>query len=492
MKIRDLSSQFSLLIFSTDIDQGAAIKVSLSRGGYETYYVDNEIAFLDRLAQVTPHLVILSLKSLSTTLSEMVEKINQVSAEIHIIFLSNDEAFQILTDYADYGVVDILSESVPQLDNRVLWSVDRACEKIYLEYQNEQIFSQLKEAQSAKPEVVAMSKTENDSDFFSYKEFILDLRVAQSKEDLIGIMLRSVPEVPLVYLRYLPSMFTFLVTDTSYPAAESFKGLGCRLSAEENKDLAKQIELAIISPPLEELLSQAFRMKIPRMRALLSGSTLEGILVGDAVSTEATRLLNERFAIMSLAYSHFCLEKRNEVVEVMDGATELFNQKYYFKKIEEEYQRARRFQQPLCVVKLGLDDYLEIEKSLGEPARDLIFKNLAGLIQKSSRSHDIPCRTADNEISLILPQCSKSEAEIRAERLRRNVEDNSLINNGLKLTISLGACEYPSMCSSAKKLDEGAARALQFIMSKGSNKLCFFKTPVNHKPDFIISQGDKT
>lgn len=466
--------------------------MALSRGQYEVYYFDNQSAFLERLTQMTPHLVILSLKSLTMPLNDIVEKINQISLEIRFIFLSADDNFNILSEYADYGVVDILSETAPQLDNRVLWSADRACEKIYLEYQNEQLFNKLKEAQQQKSSVVAEPpKVEPIMPLISYKEFISDLRSAHSKEELIATMLRECRETPLVYLRYLPSMASFLVTDTTFIPAENFKNLGCRLNPEENKDLARQLELALVPPSLGELLSEAFKMQNPRLRPLMSGAVLEGVLVGDASTPEANHSLNERFAILSLVYSHFTLERRVESAEIMDSSTEIYNEKYYRKKLEEELQRARRSKQALCVLKLGLDDYADIEKSLGEPAKDLIFKNLAALIQKSSRAHDIACRTDENEISIILPNCRKAEAEVRAERLRRTVETNALINNGLKITISLGACEFPSMCSNAQKLDEGAHRSLQFIMGKGGNKVCFFKAPTDHKPEFVPAQGAK-
>ena len=467
------------------------MKVALSRANYDVYYVDNQNAFLERLSQMTPHIVVLSLKSLSMPLNEIVEKINQVSLEIRFIFLSADENFQVLTEYGDYGVMDIISEMAPQLENRTLWSVDRACEKIYLEYQNEQIYIQLNEAKRHSANSSTPAPVEKSAPAISYKEFISDLRAAHSKEELIATLLREARGTPLVYLRYLPTMGSFLVTDTSYEPPEEFKNLGCRLAPEENKDLVRQLELALVPPSLGELLSQAFRIQNPRVRPLLNGAELEGILVGDANSPEITHELNERFAIMSLVYSHFCLEKKIENVEIIDSGTEIYNQKYYGKKLEEELQRAKRFKHPLCVIKLALDDYSDIEKSLGEPARDLIFKNLAGLIQKSSRSHDVACRTGENEISIILPNCRKAEAEIRAERLRRTVETNALINNGLKMTISLGACEYPSMCSNTQKLDEGAGRSLQFIMGKGGNKVCFFKAPAGHKPDFVPAEGAK-
>lgn len=38
MDIRDVSSQFSVYVFTTNVDTGASVKVSLSSAGYDAYY----------------------------------------------------------------------------------------------------------------------------------------------------------------------------------------------------------------------------------------------------------------------------------------------------------------------------------------------------------------------------------------------------------------------------------------------------------------------
>lgn len=490
MEIREQSSQFSILIFSNNIDQGAALKVAVSRAGYDVYFIDNEKAFIDRTEQMIPHVIVLSIKSLSSKLSETVDKLLSFSHEIKFIFLVEDENFQALSEYAEFGVLDILDEKSSQLENHVLWSVDRVCERIYLSYQNEQLLQELealkKNNSLITKDVFTGSDVISDLETFTYKEFIANLKKAQSKEELIATMLGSNPEFQLLYLSYMPSMSSFLVTDTSYPAKDKLKGLGCRLESNENHNLAEQLRLGIVPSTLSKFLLEAFRIEKPRLCSLLNGNLLEGILVCEIGSEEKLKKINERFAIMSLVHANFCLEKRIENVEVMDSASELYNKNFYTNKLKEEVQRSRRFLHAVSVIKVGLDDLAEIEKTLGVPTRDLVFKNLAGIIQKSSRSHDFVCRTNLNEISIILPQSNKAETELRAERLRRIIETNSLIDSGLKMTISLGVAEYPSSSSSAEKLDEGAFRALQFIMSKGGNKLCFYKAPPDHKPDFVL------
>jgi len=141
---------------------------------------------------------------------------------------------------------------------------------------------------------------------------------------------------------------------------------------------------------------------------------------------------------------------------------------------------------PLSVVKISLDDFYELESSMGEATRDELLKSLASVVHKSSRTNDLSCRTGMNELSMILPHCSKKGAALRAERLRRIVEATSLMDNGIKVSISLGVSEYPSLCDSAKSLDETAAKALNHIFDKGGNKICLYKAPGDYKPEFLV------
>src|SRR5690606_36572567 len=114
--------------------------------------------------------------------------------------------------------------------------------------------------------------------------------------------------------------------------------------------------------------------------------------------------------------------------EVQDFVTEVYNRNYYFKTLADELERARRLTQPLSVVKVALDDFYEIESSLGEAVRDELLKGLAGTITKTSRTNDVTCRTGMNEMALVLPHCSTNGAALRAERLRRIIEGTAFLD----------------------------------------------------------------
>jgi GGDEF domain-containing protein len=70
--------------------------------------------------------------------------------------------------------------------------------------------------------------------------------------------------------------------------------------------------------------------------------------------------------------------------------------------------------------------------------------------------------------------------------LRRIIEGHSFGVSDLKITISCGVSEYPSLSTGAEDLEASASKALEFIVSRGGNKVCLFKPIEEFKPDFEV------
>jgi GGDEF domain-containing protein len=66
------------------------------------------------------------------------------------------------------------------------------------------------------------------------------------------------------------------------------------------------------------------------------------------------------------------------------------------------------------------------------------------------------------------------------------VEAHSFPIADLKITISCGVSEYPSLSSSSAELESSASQALDFIASRGGNKVCLFKPAQEIKPEFEV------
>ncbi|MNJ99720.1 Diguanylate cyclase DosC [compost metagenome] len=500
MNIRDHSSQFTIYLFTLNVDQGAAAKVYLSQAGYDAYFFQDPLVLEERLKENAPHLLIFSTAALAGALNDFVKHVHEINDEIKFIALSAIGQFDILAQYNDFGFMDVVSDEALAFEARVVWSVDRACEKLYLTFQNEQLFDDLQTAKqhaedSHAAALASITKNLEDSKPVevaapSVAMRIGDYKSAQSKEDIIQRFLNNISGIHCVFFKYLPTVKSFVATHASGVEVATIQGVGCQFETQELKDLGGQMAVGLLPVRFSQMLVEAFHFDPPKPLPLYT-NTLEGILIysGRLTSQELGRL-NEEFSLFSLCYANMALEKKVDSLEVQDFVTEVYNRNYYFKVLADEVERARRLTRPISVVKIALDDFYEIESSLGEAVRDELLKSVATAITKTSRANDVTCRTGINEMALILPHCSRNGAALRAERLRRIVEGTSFMDNGMKVSISLGISEYPTLCDSAKNLDESATKALSHIVDKGGNKICLYKAPGSYTPEFQVIETD--
>lgn len=490
MKIRDFASQFTVYVFATDIDHGAGFKVALSQAGYDSYFFETADNLLSRLTEKPPHVVVFPVAALRTQkMSDFVERCLKAVPELKFVVIAKPEQTESLATYNDFGVEDVLTPEPQGLSNRVVFAVDRVCERLYMTYQNEQLLEsweqdkkKWREAGAQAPAATAAGPT------IDIEGRLKDYQSSGSKEDLLRKFTQYVSGIKCVYLKYLPMVRTLVMTHGTALSHPSQTEVGCPLKPEEAKDFSTQVTHGVVVPSLQAFLKTSFGIDSARLLPLFVAGQMEGVFAfASQISPEQRSLLSQEYALFSLAYSHFSLERRLDTLEVEDPVTGISNRKFYQARVLEEWTRARRLKQPLCVVKIAIDDFFEIEQTLGENTRDSLLKKLAQLIVQTSRTNDSSARTAMNEFAMILPHCSRQGAMIRAERLRRIIESTQMIENGLKVSISLGISEYPSLCSTVEALDESATKALAHIVNKGGNRLCLSKAPANHRPDFDVA-----
>jgi diguanylate cyclase (GGDEF)-like protein len=491
LNIREHSSQFSIFVFTTDVDQGAAAKVSLSQVGYDAYYFQELDAFYQRLGEMTPHLVVFSTVSVQGALSDFVNRVLEVSPEIKLIAMAEPQQFEALSQYNTLGLMDMVSLQGPFLDVRVVWAVDQVCENLYLTYQNEQLFSDWKEAQGQKEN---LQKTINDQKAMQEETSqmlvsgrLADYRSSQSKEEILQKYFERLEKIQSLYFKFLPSVRSFVATHAAGFSPNQIQGVGCQLENQDLDGLNTQVAVGLLPPMMLEMLKKVFNLEHPKVLPLFVQNALEGVVVYKSNLGKAENLrVGEEFSLFSMCYSYFALEKKVEALDVQDFTTELYNQRYYAEKLNEEWERARRTKLPVSVLKISIDDFFEIEQTLGLNVRDGILKTVSDFVRKTIRANDVACRTQMNEIAVILPQSPKKGAALLGERLRRIVESSSVVDSGVKVSISVGVSEYPSLADSVPSLDETSTKALNHIMEKGGNRICLYKAPGDFTPEFTV------
>ncbi len=156
---------------------------------------------------------------------------------------------------------------------------------------------------------------------------------------------------------------------------------------------------------------------------------------------EEQQLLLMSFADQgSLALRNAVLYEKVKELSNTDPLTGLANRRKFDQALVTELARARRYDNSLSLVLFDVDNFKQVNDTLGHSAGDAVLDQLAGLLRQQLRLADIAARFGGDEIALILPKTDLQQAELLAERLREKIRQAPFIceNQTVQVTCSFG------------------------------------------------------
>ncbi len=235
-------------------------------------------------------------------------------------------------------------------------------------------------------------------------------------------------------------------------------------------DLRKYASVNVMPFETEGVLSA---MAIP----LMCENSVLGLLV--ILSREADFLDASRINLLdifcnqaSTSIANALLHARIEKMATTDGLTGLFNHRIFQEKLAGEFNRLKRFPEPVSLVLADIDHFKKVNDTYGHPVGDLVLKGVAQVIRETIRDIDIPARYGGEEFAVILPGTTSEGARNIAERLRQKVKGNPFSSNGRRIdvSISIGIATAPSDAKSKEALIEKADKALYHAKHNGRDR----------------------
>jgi diguanylate cyclase (GGDEF)-like protein len=484
MNIREVASEFSVFVFSQDADLGSRLKFQLNTLKYDTHFFSDIDELFSRVELTPPHIVVLDQAGLVVSLSSVFEKILKISPEIKFICLAENQVLAQLEEFRAFNMVQFFDRSLSTADVQVGLSVDTACESLYLLYQNEQVFNSFSGAKQELEELKTRTEEQQKGpEARPFQTRIADYRVAESKEDLLQKFFQQTPAQSWAFLKYIKSINSYIAVSSQNMPENWVEGLSYKIPTND-PDFNKNVRIGVYSDNFLNYLKRKWEVEVVKVLPLIFKDEVEGLLL---TPQDIPAEVAEDFSLMSLVYNLIAIEAQPKQFDVEDALTGFFNEHFYKRILEKEADRSKRTFLPVSVVKVAVDSFKEIEVSQGRSFCDEVIKKIADIIKKTSRLPDYVCRTGENEFSIILTNCNRKGAALRAERLRQSLKMESFSKSGFVITVSQGISEYPSLTNSAVQLDETARKTLEFILTKGGDKICIYKAPVDHKPDFQVN-----
>lgn len=163
-----------------------------------------------------------------------------------------------------------------------------------------------------------------------------------------------------------------------------------------------------------------------------------------------------------------------EEMSIRDGLTKLYNHRYFFNRLEEEFSRAARYFQALSLLFIDADNFKQINDLHGHISGDAVLQQMGVLIRSIARESDIPARYGGEEFAIILPNTSPEGAMDLAERLCRAIREHKFaVLKGDRMTVSIGvATFYDANIPSFERLLNRADVAMYRAKEQGKNRVC--------------------
>ena len=155
-------------------------------------------------------------------------------------------------------------------------------------------------------------------------------------------------------------------------------------------------------------------------------------------------------------------------LEITDRLTGCYN-RYGLMEFSYKYlSNAQRRGESLSIVVLDLDELQQINGKHGTDAGDVVLKEVGGLLRSHCRAEDFVARCEGDEFMILLNNCTKQSAMLKAGVLREEIEQ--LTPNGLRATASIGVTHTDArQRANLDSLFAAAERAVQRAKQRGRN-----------------------
>jgi two-component system, cell cycle response regulator len=189
------------------------------------------------------------------------------------------------------------------------------------------------------------------------------------------------------------------------------------------------------------------------------------------VLRERTLISERNAAIQKLRES----EQHFQELSITDGLTSIFNSRQFYSTLCTEIERARRYNHPLSLLMLDIDDFKKYNDAYGHLEGDKVLVRFAKVIKDCMRQSDTAYRYGGEEFAAILPVTSGGQGVNAAERVRSMLCTEVFkpsSSSSVLVTVSIGVAQYikdEDMMVFVRRADQN----LYMAKAAGKDQVCY-------------------
>ena len=228
--------------------------------------------------------------------------------------------------------------------------------------------------------------------------------------------------------------------------------------------------------------------EIAAFRQILIGA-VEELLQGQAALAGSLDSTSDTLRILESDSERLQDElHKARLMSLTDEFTGLPNRRAFMRRLEDEIGRAQRYETPLSLAIVDLDEFKIINDTFGHVAGDQVLRCYAELMLSTFRHHDLVARYGGEEFSVLLPNTTLEGARRAFSKVQSRVAKNQCEHDGRALllpTFSAGLALYvPGELP--MRFIERADRALYRAKHLGRNRI-ELERPAGQSPTLAVA-----
>jgi diguanylate cyclase (GGDEF)-like protein len=206
--------------------------------------------------------------------------------------------------------------------------------------------------------------------------------------------------------------------------------------------------------------------------ALRTGVELEQQL---PATTHAVALMNQLPFVVVAGIAIFALsqvrqqQRQLRDLATSDPLTHALNARAFSERLTQELERNRRYDRPVALLYLDLDDFKAVNDSHGHQTGDAVLRLVADAIRRAVRQADVVGRMGGDEFAVLMPETDGAEADAVAQRLAAGLATS--FRGSPTVTASIGVVSGVAAVADADGVLRSADDAMYQAKRAGKNRV---------------------